>query len=125
SGLNLGLADIGGEVDHLALKIGEVNVVGIGDADGANPGRCQIKRDGRSQTAGADDQDLAVEESTLSFSTYLFKDDMPRIALDLFFGQHQWPPPMKYRNSTMSPSFTRVLSKVGRSRISPFSSTVT
>src|SRR6185369_5862216 len=117
---------IGGKMDNLALQVGEIDIVGIGNADGAHSGSGKIKGDRRAKTAGADDQHSAVKQLLLPLAANLFEDDMPRVAFDLGFGQHdQRPPPIKYKNSITSPSLTGVVTYSGRSRISPFSSTVT
>jgi len=121
----LRFADIRGEMDHLPLQVGDIDNVGIGNADGAYAGGRQIEGDRRAETAGADDQHPAVKQLALPFAADFLENDMARIALDLFFVEHHLPPPMKYKNSTVSPSATVVLSKAGRSRISPLSSTVT
>ena len=69
----------------------------------------------------------AIEEMSLDDAADLLEDDMGGIPFELFVRQaaHLAPPPMKYRNSTVSPSFTSVDSKPEWSTNSPLSSTVT
>ena len=48
---DLGLADVGGEMDDLPLQVGHVHHVRIGNADGADARRGEVERDGRAEAA--------------------------------------------------------------------------
>ena len=52
--IELGLADVGGDVEHLALQVGEVDGVVVDDTEGADAGRGEIERRRRAESAGAD-----------------------------------------------------------------------
>ena len=79
-------------MDHLALQIGEIHIVRVGDADRADPGRGQVQGNRRTQTAGADDQHPAVQQFLLALAPHFLENDVARIALDLVIAQHFRPP---------------------------------
>ena len=49
-------ADGVGAIEDLALQVGEVDLVGIGEGEPAETARREIKRGRAAETAGADDQ---------------------------------------------------------------------
>jgi len=67
-----------------------------------------------------------IQELLLPLDADLPQNDVPGIALQLFIGKrHQQPPPMKYRNSTLSPSRSTVVSCWAFMRNSSLTETVT
>jgi hypothetical protein len=75
-------------VDDLPLQVGELHRVGIGDADGADPRRGQVKGGRGTAPAGADDQDPAVQKPPLPFSPNLQEEDMAGLPFDLVVAKH-------------------------------------
>ena len=76
---HLGRADVGGAVQDLALQVGEIHRVGVGDAEHAHSGRRQVQGRRRSQSAGADDQDLGPPDAQLPCDADLGQQDMPAV----------------------------------------------
>ena len=79
---DLGPADVGREVDDLALEVRDVDDVEIDQPDRANPGRGQVERQRRAQPAGADAEDLRSLEPLLPLHRHLGHDQVAGIALD-------------------------------------------
>jgi hypothetical protein len=71
----------------LPLKIGQIDVVEIDNAEGPNAGGCQIKRGRRSKSSGADAQDARSFESILTLGCNLGHDQVTRVALQFFNAQ--------------------------------------
>jgi hypothetical protein len=67
-------------VEHLALEVRLLDHVVVDDADGADPGRREVQRDGRPETAGTDEQHLRVEKLALALEPDLGDEDLPVIA---------------------------------------------
>src|SRR5262249_8916005 len=63
--LDLGLAEAFRRVDDLALQVGLVDDVGVDDAESADARRGEVERSRRAEAAGADQQDLRVEQLQL------------------------------------------------------------
>ena len=72
---------------NLPLKIGQIDVVEIDNAEGADAGGCQIKRGRRSESSGADAQDSRSFESILTLGCNLGHDEVTRVALQFFNAQ--------------------------------------
>ena len=64
-GGNLGLAHPGFGVDDLPLQVRTLHHVVVDDTDDPDPGRAEVRDDGRPQTSGADDEDPCVTQRTL------------------------------------------------------------
>ena len=82
-GLQFAPTDVLCSVKNLPLKIGQIDVVEIDNAEGPNAGGCQIKRGRRSKSSGADAQDARSFESILTLGCNLGHDEMTRVALQL------------------------------------------
>ena len=90
----------------LTLKIGEVYNIRINYSDRPDTGSRKIQSCRSAESSGSDYENFCVKEFLLAFDTDFFKNDMPAVTLKLFICKsHYLPPPMKYRNSTSSPSF--------------------
>jgi hypothetical protein len=61
-------ADRLGAVEDLALQVGEVDVVGVGDGQAADACRGEVKRGRATEAAGADDQDARAPQPLLPIS---------------------------------------------------------
>ena len=85
---HLRLADIRGEMDHLALQVGKIDVISIRNTNGSHPGSRQIEGDRSAKTTCADDQHPAVKQLLLPFAANLFQNYVPRVAFYLGFGEH-------------------------------------
>ena len=80
-------ADVGRGVDHLALQIGERDLVVIDDAKRADTGSGEIEQHRRAQPAGADDQHTRALERRLAGSADLAQHDVARIPFQFVRGQ--------------------------------------
>jgi hypothetical protein len=74
-------------VKNLPLKIGQIDIVEIDNAERPNAGGCQIKRGRRSKSSGADAQDARSFESILTLGCNLGHDEVTRVALQFFNAQ--------------------------------------
>ena len=83
----LGDADPVGRVDHLALEVGEVDDVVVDDPERADAGRGEVQRGRRAETAGAEQQDLGVEQLLLALDADLGDQQVARVALALLGGE--------------------------------------
>jgi hypothetical protein len=91
SGDGLQLTDALLRVQNLALQIGQVNRVAIGQRDAANAGRSEIERSGRTQSAGTDDQCMRTDDPGLAFDTYFVKQDVSAVAEKLLVSHRAEP----------------------------------
>ena len=73
-------------MEYLSLQVGQVDDVVVHQGDPADPGRGEIERRRRAETAGADDQRVAVEDALLAFDTERVKEDVPAVAEKLLVG---------------------------------------
>lgn len=71
-------------VGDLSLEIGQINLVIIGDGDGADARARQVKGDWRSESARAYDQRMRIEQPLLTVDTKFVEKNMARIAQQLF-----------------------------------------
>ena len=86
--LDLGLADLGRAVDHLALQVRQRDRVVVDDAERADTGRGQIEQRRRAQPAGADHQHARALERGLSGPADLAQHDVAGIAFKLLGTEH-------------------------------------
>ncbi len=70
-------------VDDLALQVGNVDHIGIDDADRADAGRGQVQAERRAQPARADQQHLGGLQLLLAGQRDLRHDQVPAVAHDL------------------------------------------
>ena len=76
-------ADPLARMDHLALEVGEVDLVVVDDPERADAGRRQVQRRRRAEAAGAEQQHLRVEQLLLALDPDLGQQQMARVALAL------------------------------------------
>jgi hypothetical protein len=91
AGCGLFHADRIGAMQDLALQVGQVHRVAIGQHQGADPGRGQIEGRRRTQTAGADHQRSRIDDVLLAFDADLRQQDVAAVAQQLLVG-HCWTP---------------------------------
>ncbi len=72
-----------GRVDHLALQVGQVDDIVVDDPQRAHPGRRQVQRSRGAEPAGAEQQDLRVEQLLLAVGPDLGDQRVTRVALAL------------------------------------------
>lgn len=80
----LGLADVGGVVEDLALEIREIQPIAVNEADVPDTGRGQIQQCRRPEAPGTDDEDPGRLKAFLAGAADLFKKDVPRVAAEFF-----------------------------------------
>jgi hypothetical protein len=72
-----------GAIEDLALQVGEVDLVAIGEAQLADACCRQVERCGAAQTAGADDEDLGGTQLLLPLDADLVEEDVPAVSEEL------------------------------------------
>ena len=80
-GLDLRRADPVGRVDHLALQVGEVDIVVVDDAERADAGGREVERGRRAEPARAEQQHLRVEQLRLPRRADLGQQQVAAVAL--------------------------------------------
>ena len=75
--LDLRRADRVGAVEDLALQVGEVDLVGVGDCQAADAGRREVERRRAAQAARADDERMCSPQLLLALDSELGKEDVP------------------------------------------------
>ncbi|MNE95653.1 hypothetical protein D3C80_1937670 [compost metagenome] len=75
-------------MDHLALQVGQVDRVEVGQVQLADPGRGQVQRHRRAEAAEADDQHATVLEPQLAVDVDLRQEDLPAVAQQFVVTQH-------------------------------------
>ncbi len=70
-------------MDDLALQIARVNHVEVHQAQGADAGRGQIKRERRTETAGTDAQNARGLELLLALDAHFGQDEVARVAREI------------------------------------------
>ncbi|MCY1406806.1 hypothetical protein D9M71_220860 [compost metagenome] len=75
-------------MDHLALQVGQVDGVEVGQVQLANPGGRQVQRDRRAEAAEPDDQRLALLEPQLAVDVDLCQQYLPAVAQQFLITQH-------------------------------------
>jgi hypothetical protein len=76
-------ADRIGAVEDLALQVGEVDLVAIGEGQAPYAGGREIERGGTTESAGADDEDPGRTKLLLPLDTDLVEEDVPAVAEEL------------------------------------------
>ena len=71
----------------LALQVGQLDVVVVDDADGADAGGGEIQRQRRAEPAGADDQHARGLQLRLAGAAHVLQQDVARVAADFVFGE--------------------------------------
>ena len=74
-------------MDDLALQVGLVDLVELGDAERADAGRGQVEQRRAAQAAGADDEHLGVLQPLLPGHPDVGDDQVPAVAAYLVDGQ--------------------------------------
>ena len=87
AGLRLGLADVADAVDDLALQVGLVDLVELGDAERADAGRGQVEQRRAAEAAGADDEHLGVLQPLLPGHPDVGDDQVAAVAAYLVDGE--------------------------------------
>ena len=83
----LGLADVGLTVDDLALEVGLVDLVELGDPDRAHARGGHVEQRRAAETARADDEHLGVLQPLLPGHAHVRDDQVAAVAADLVDGQ--------------------------------------
>ena len=82
-GIELGAAHVGGRVNDLALQIGVIDDVEVNNAERADAGRAEIKRQRRAESARADAEHLRGFQLELPRHADFRHDQVARVAQDL------------------------------------------
>ena len=115
-GIDLLAADVLGEVDHLALQVGEIDDVEIHQADVADAGRGEIEAERCAEAAGADQQDFGGLQLELAFHADFGDDQVARVTENFVFRKRQsrcsgsTPPAMDGTSESVSASAAGVAS---------------
>ena len=86
-GFSLRRADRLGAIEDLALQVGEVDLVGVGDRQAPKAGGGEVQRRGAAEAARADDQDARASQPLLPLDTDLGEQDMAAVAEELLVVQ--------------------------------------
>jgi hypothetical protein len=89
AGLDLEQAHRGFPVQDLALQVGAVNGVTVGQQQSADPCCCQIEHCWRTQTSGPHHQHGGIEQPLLAFDTDLVEQQVAAIAQEQVVVQGQ------------------------------------
>ena len=86
-GLDFGHLQVFCAVDDLTLEVGELNGVGVDDAEGGGaPGR-EVEQTGTAETSGPDDEDVGAEDGGYARGPELGEKGVTAVALDLGGGE--------------------------------------
>ena len=85
--LDLGAADVVVLVEDLALEVGAVDDVEVDETDRADAGEGEVEGDGGAEPAGADDEDLRLDDLALPDAGDLGHDEVAAVALDHLRGE--------------------------------------
>ena len=88
-GDHLGLAGAARGMGDLALQVGEIDVVRVGDADGAYAGGCEVEGERRAQPTGTGDEHARCSELCLAESADFIEQDMACVSRYLVFREIQ------------------------------------
>jgi hypothetical protein len=77
-----------GAMDHLPLKVGHVDGVGVEEREGAHPRGGEVEGHGGSEPADAHERDACVEERGLPCGTHLGQPQMTVVPCALRLGEH-------------------------------------
>jgi hypothetical protein len=72
-------ADRLGAIEDLALQVGEVDLVGVGEREAPDAGRREIERRRAAEAAGADDQRVRRAQLLLPLDADLGEQDMAAV----------------------------------------------
>jgi Mor family transcriptional regulator len=72
-------------MNYLSLKIGQVDLIGIYNADGADAGRRKVQPRRSAKSACAYYEYFRGKEFFLALPANFFQDDMPTVPFDLLF----------------------------------------
>ena len=86
--LDLGPAEIGRRMDHLALQVRERHGIVVDHAEGADARRREIEQGWRAEPARADHQHTRALERGLAWPAHLAQHDVAGITFELVGGQH-------------------------------------
>ena len=78
--VDLAVADPVEVVEDLALQVRRVDLVHVDDADRADTGGGEVQRGRRAETAGAEQQDLRVEQLDLALDADLGQEQVAHVA---------------------------------------------
>ena len=78
--LDLHRADRLGAEEDLALQVGEIDLVAVGEGQAPDAGRRQVERRGAAEPARADDQRACRAQLLLALNSELGKEDVPAVA---------------------------------------------
>ena len=87
-GVNLALTDAGRVVQNLALQVGHIDAVEIGQMQLAHSRGGQVQRHRRAQPAKPDDERTAVFERQLALDIDLLQQNLSAVAQQFQIGQH-------------------------------------
>ena len=86
--LGLGPADAVRAVDHLALEVGDIDIVVVDDAERADPSGGEIEQDRRAEAARAHRQHARGQQLLLPRAAHLRQNQVAGVAVELRVGQH-------------------------------------
>jgi hypothetical protein len=86
-GFDLYSADVLRAIEDLALQVGEVDLVGVGDGEPADAGRGEVERSRAAEAARANDQGVRRSQPLLSFDSDFGEKDVAAVAEELLVVQ--------------------------------------
>ena len=86
-GFNFRRADRIGAVENLALQVGEVDLVRVGEGEFSDAAGGEVERRGATQAAGADDERVRRAQPLLALDAYFIEQDMAAVAEELLVVQ--------------------------------------
>ncbi len=86
---SFGSPDGGVAVEKLALEVGEIDGIGIDQAEAADARRGEVEGGGRAQAAGADEEDGGVLQAELSGLANSRDEDVAGVAGFFFRAEHR------------------------------------
>jgi len=79
-GVDLHRADRLGAVEDLALQVGEIDLVAVGDGQAADAGRGEVERRRAAESTRADDERVRGPQLLLALDPEFGKEDVPAVA---------------------------------------------
>jgi len=79
-----------GAVEDLALQVGEINLVGVGDGQAPEARSGEVQRRRAAEAARADDQDSRAPQPLLPLDADLGEQDMAAVAEELLVVRSSW-----------------------------------
>jgi hypothetical protein len=86
-GVDLYRPDVARAVEDLALQVGEVDFVGVGEGEAPDAGGAEVQRRRAAQAAGPDDDDVRRTQLLLTIDADLRQQDVPAVAEKLLVVQ--------------------------------------